>query len=545
MLGCYRKYLLGISHGAHFPDDGDFNLAGVLHLLLDFLRDFEAQLGGALVGHVLGIHHHAQFAAGLNGEALVHAFEVVGRFFELLEALDVAFHHLAAGAGARARDGIAGLHERRNHGRHLNFVVVGTDSVHHVGVLFPLLGHLHAQNGVGQLGLLSAHLADVVEQAGALGFLHVEAHLGGHGGAEVGHFAAVLQQVLPVGGAEAHAAHHLNQLGVQAVNAEVDDGFLADFDDFLLDILARLSHNLLHAGRVNAAVLHQQMQRQTGNFAAHRVKARDDDGLGRVVHNDFHAGSGFQGADVAAFATDDFAFNVVALDVEYRHAVLDGVLRSGALNGFEHNLLGVLGGREAGLGHGVLDVGAGLNLGFVLERLHQLLAGFGGGEVGDGFELALHSVQLVVGFFLLGFQFGQGGFVVEAALFGLAFELVAQLLGVGLVFLALALEVGFLFLQLFELALGGFGEQLDALLLLKHALAAFAQLLVEGLLEPAAFLLKLVAQVLELVLALLQPLVGLLDFLVAETVAFLLRFAQDLLGAGLGLALVVLPGFTG
>ena len=118
----------------------------------------------------------------------------------------------------------------------------------------------------GSSGLLGAHLADVVQQAGALGFLHVEAHLGRHRGAEVGHFARVLQQVLAVAGAEAHAAHHLNQLGVQAVNAQVDDGFLADFDDFLFDVLAGFGHNLLHAGRVNAAVLHQQVQPRDGQF---------------------------------------------------------------------------------------------------------------------------------------------------------------------------------------------------------------------------------------------------------------------------------------
>ena len=46
-----RYGLFGVGHGAHLPDDGDFNLAGVLHFFLNFLRNLEAQLGGALVGY--------------------------------------------------------------------------------------------------------------------------------------------------------------------------------------------------------------------------------------------------------------------------------------------------------------------------------------------------------------------------------------------------------------------------------------------------------------------------------------------------------------
>ena len=42
-------------------------------------------------------------------------------------------------------------------------VVVGTDGVADIGFLAVLLGQLHAQDGVRQLGILVGHLADVVQ----------------------------------------------------------------------------------------------------------------------------------------------------------------------------------------------------------------------------------------------------------------------------------------------------------------------------------------------------------------------------------------------
>ena len=48
------------------------------------------------------------------------------------------------------------------------------------------------------LGIGLGHLADIVQQTGALGQLGIQAQLGGHRGGQVGHLAAVLQQVLSV-----------------------------------------------------------------------------------------------------------------------------------------------------------------------------------------------------------------------------------------------------------------------------------------------------------------------------------------------------------
>ena len=104
---------------------------------------------------------------------------------------------------------------------------------------------------------------------------------------------------------------------------------------------------------------------------------------------------------------------------------------------------------QLGLGHGVLHVGAGLNLGFVLQRLHQLLAGFGGSQVCYGFELALHAVQLLVSFALLFFELGQLASSWSVRRFSAWLSSLSRSCWVvGLVFLAGLFQVYFLALQL-------------------------------------------------------------------------------------------------
>ena len=67
-------------------------------------------------------------------------------------------------------------------------------------------------------------LAQVVEQAGPLGFGDVGADLGGQQPGHVGHLNGVVEHVLAVAGAVAHPAQQLDQLGVQAVDVGLKDG---------------------------------------------------------------------------------------------------------------------------------------------------------------------------------------------------------------------------------------------------------------------------------------------------------------------------------
>ena len=103
----------------------------------------------------------------------------------------------------------------------------------------------------------------------------VEPQFRGHRGAGVGHFTAVLQEILSVAGTVLHPAHHAHEGVGHVGDAQVDDGALADLEDVLFNLAGGLGHHLLDAGRVDAAVAHQLVKAQAGNLAC-----RDRNGSG-------------------------------------------------------------------------------------------------------------------------------------------------------------------------------------------------------------------------------------------------------------------------
>ena len=95
----------------------------------------------------------------------------------------------------------------------------------------------------------------------------------------------MVELVLAEAGAELEPPQQSLDFAVQPLRAGLDDRLLARLHDHAFDLLLRLLDFLLDAGRVDAAVGHEFAQGHAGNFAAHRVKAADDDRLGRVVHD--------------------------------------------------------------------------------------------------------------------------------------------------------------------------------------------------------------------------------------------------------------------
>ena len=165
----------------------------------------------------------------------------------------------------------------------------------------------------------------------------------GQDGADVGYLAGVLQQVLAIGGTVFHAADQANQFHAQAVDAQVYAGAFTGFQDFFFQLLLDFGHHFLDAGGVDATVYNQLMQGQAGYLAADRIEGAKQDGVRSVVHHNFYAGSGLQGADIAALAANDAAFNLVTFNGKGGDGVLDGGFRCGALDGIDDNALGFLG----------------------------------------------------------------------------------------------------------------------------------------------------------------------------------------------------------
>ena len=284
--------------------------------------------------------------------------------------------------------------------------MVGTDGVADFGLLLVLLGELHAQQGVGQVGILFRNLADIVQQAGPFGDSGIQTQFGGHDGADVGHLAGVLEKVLPVGRTVFHPADQADQLHAEPVDAQVDAGAFAGFQDFLFQLLLHLGDDFFDAGRMDAAVDDQLVQGQAGHFAAHRVEGGKEDGVGGVVHHEFHAGRGLQGPDVAALTADDATLDFVVFDREGGDGVLDSRFRRGALDGVDNDAFGFLGRVQTGFVQAVVDVGLGLCTGFRLHVFHQLVLGLQGGHPGDAFDLVVgFGLQADILFFLVVEQF--------------------------------------------------------------------------------------------------------------------------------------------
>ena len=149
------------------------------------------------------------------------------------------------------------------------------------------------------LGLVVNALADIVQEARALGQRHVRAQLGGHHAGQVADLNGVLEHVLAVAGAVAQTAQDLDQLMVDAVLVRFKDGLFARLADLLIHFLAGLLHHFLDAGGMDAAVHDQALHRNARDLAPDGIKGADNHRFGRVVDDQVHAGSGFQRADVA------------------------------------------------------------------------------------------------------------------------------------------------------------------------------------------------------------------------------------------------------
>ncbi len=118
----------------------------------------------------------------------------------------------------------------------------------------------------------------------------------------------------------------------------------ADERFLLVEFFFGLVHHFLYAGGVDAAVGNEALQGETGDLTADGVEAGNDDGLWRIVYDQFGTGSGFDGADVTSFAADDLAFDLIVVEGEDGDGIFDRHLGAHSLNGVNDHFAGVLGG---------------------------------------------------------------------------------------------------------------------------------------------------------------------------------------------------------
>ncbi len=195
-----------------------------------------------------------------------------------------------------------------------------------------LLQEVEAELEVRPLDVAVDCLADVVEERRPDRHVRIEPELPRHDTGEVGDFAGMMQDVLPVARSELQAPHEAKHFRVQVVETELECGGLAILADGIVHLGADFLDDFLDARRVNAAVRDQPLDDAACDLAAERIEAGQDDRAGRVVHDQVDAGRELEGADVPALAADDPALEVVARKIDDRDGRLGGVLGRGALD---------------------------------------------------------------------------------------------------------------------------------------------------------------------------------------------------------------------
>src|SRR5690242_16667142 len=89
---------------------------------------------------------------------------------------------------------------------------------------------------------------------------------------------------------------------------------------------------------MNPSISEQSLHRFAGHFAADGVEAGNQNGARSVIDQDRDARSGFECADVASFAADDAAFNLISLKSNRSRGVFERVFPGVTLDGDSDDL---------------------------------------------------------------------------------------------------------------------------------------------------------------------------------------------------------------
>src|SRR4051794_1123698 len=366
-----RPVLLRVLDGPRLADDGDLDLARVRQVVLDLLHDVAGEPRRREVVDLLGPDEDADLASRLDGERALDAREALRDPLQVLEALDVRLHRLAACSWPRGADRVGDLDDRRLDAGELDLLVVGRDPVHDLERHVVLLGDARADAGVRPLDFVVDGLADVVEQAADLGSLDVGAQLGRDDRGDVARLDRVHEDVLAVRRAVLQPPEQLEQVRRQARDPRVVGCLVTGLADDEVDLRARLRDDLLDAAGVDPAVGDELRDRDPRDLPPDGVEPGEDDGLRRVVDDQVDAGRLLERADVAALAADDPALHLVARQVDDAHRVLRGVVRGDPLHRRDDDLARLL---LRLVARPALDRPCDLHgvvLGFLADRLEQ------------------------------------------------------------------------------------------------------------------------------------------------------------------------------
>src|SRR4051794_34516429 len=167
------------------PDHRHLDLTRVLELLLDVARDPVREQRRGVVVDLLGLHDHADLAAGLHRVHLVDAVVALGDLLELTQPLRVVLERLPARARAGAGERVDDLDDRRLDRLDGHLVVMRLHRVSDGLGFLVLARELAPDESVWPLDLVGHRLADVMQQCGAGGGALAGSELGREHAGEV------------------------------------------------------------------------------------------------------------------------------------------------------------------------------------------------------------------------------------------------------------------------------------------------------------------------------------------------------------------------
>ena len=114
---------------------------------------------------------------------------------------------------------------------------------------------------------------DIMKQSGTLRHADIHTDLAGQKACQMGYFDGMLQCILTIAGTELHSSQKFYQLGMNSMDANLENGCLAFLADHGFHFLLRLLYHLFDAGRMDTSVHDKLFQRNPCHFAANGVKA--------------------------------------------------------------------------------------------------------------------------------------------------------------------------------------------------------------------------------------------------------------------------------
>ena len=95
------------------------------------------------------------------------------------------------------------------------------------------------------------------------------------------------------------------------MDAGFKNGLFTSFANGGIHFFLRLVHHFFDARRMNAAINDELFKSNARHFATDWLEAGKHDGFRRIVDDEIDASEIFQGANVAAFATNDATCHLV------------------------------------------------------------------------------------------------------------------------------------------------------------------------------------------------------------------------------------------